>query len=51
MKEQDTLATLRLKTRFENMHPETINVIYKARAYAWGENGRIVWHLGRTRAC
>jgi len=42
------LAALRLKTRFEHMHPETVDVIYKTRAYAWGENGRVVWRLGRT---
>ena len=48
MKEQNTFATLRFKTRFEDMHPETIYVFYKARAYAWGENGRVVWRLGRT---
>jgi len=49
VEEQDALAALRFKTRFEHMHPEAIDVFYKARAYAWGENGRIVWHLGGTR--
>jgi len=48
VKEHDTFAALRLKTRFEDMHPETIDVIYKARAYARWENGRVVWRLGRT---
>ena len=49
MEEQDALAALRFKTRFEHMHPEPIDILYKARAYARGENGKIVWALGCTR--
>src|SRR5579864_6939538 len=49
VKEHDAGAILRLETRFEHMHPETVDIIDEARADTGRENGRIVGHLGCIR--